>query len=267
MSPRLRWVTNSRCRANASAYPTRPRSRTAQSARGFILTPDWLPTPWVSSINRHSVNRVECLAHRFVQRRMRMDGVDHRLDSCFRVHRGHSLADQLERLRSDDVHSQDFAQLLIRDHFYESVVTAQDAGFAVGREREFANLHLVPDRPRLRLRQANASDARFRERHVRNPILIHRRRIFAGDVRHRDHSFRRRHMRELWSPCHDVANRINAGLARALKWVDFDEPAIQLDLRPFESDVLRDGLTPHRYQQRLDVEILLLAVRKRRREP
>ena len=65
-------------------------------------------------------------------------------------------------------------------------------------------------------------------------------------------------------PCHDIADRVNARLAGALIAVDFHEPAVELDARAFEADVVRDRLPAHRDQQRLDFEVLLLAVRKSR---
>ena len=73
-------------------------------------------------INRLSVNRVKRLAHGFVNRRMRVDGVDHRIDRRLGLHRQHRFADQFERLRPDDVDAQNLAMLLVRHDLHEAVV-------------------------------------------------------------------------------------------------------------------------------------------------
>ena len=63
--------------------------------------------------------------------------------------------------RADDVDAQNLAVLLVRHHFDEALVMAEDGGAAVARERELADLHLVALRPRLRLGHAHAADARL----------------------------------------------------------------------------------------------------------
>src|SRR5439155_22818701 len=78
------------------------------------------------AIDAHSVDRVERLAQRLVERRMRVDGVQQRLDRSLSFHRQDAFADQLESLRPNDVDPQDLAILLVGDDLHEAVVLAQD---------------------------------------------------------------------------------------------------------------------------------------------
>src|SRR5207302_865742 len=81
---------------------------------------------------------------------MCVNGLHHHLDRSFRFHCRHCLADQLESLRSDDVHAQNLAVLFIRHHFDEPFVMAQNRRAAVPREWKTAHLDLPPlsSRPR-----------------------------------------------------------------------------------------------------------------------
>src|SRR5260370_21898115 len=125
----------------------------------------------------------------------------------------------------------------------------QDAGLAVGAERELADLHLESLRPRLRFGQSDAADAGLREGHTWDSILVDRRRGLAGHVSDRDHAFSCRDMRELRRSSHDVADGVDAGFAGLLIFVDFDEAAVELDLSALESDVLGEGFAAYGDEQ------------------
>ena len=60
-------------------------------------------------IDGQTVDGVEGLAHGFVERGMRVDGLHHHLDGGLRFHGGHGFGDQLEGLRADDVDAQNLA--------------------------------------------------------------------------------------------------------------------------------------------------------------
>src|SRR6185503_4279918 len=107
-----------------------PRSTTSQVAKQSSV---------LLSIDRHSVNRVERLAHGLVERGMRMDGVDQRLNGGLRLHRQHALADQLVSLRADNVDAQDLPVFLIGDNFHKAVMLPQDRSLGVGGEGEFSD--------------------------------------------------------------------------------------------------------------------------------
>ncbi len=97
---------------------------------------------------------------------------------------------------------------------------------------------LWPEVARLRFRHADAADAGLCVRRVGNAVLIDRRERLARDVRHRDHAFGRRDVRELRRSRDDIADRVNVRLAGQLIRADFDESAIELDARAFEAEII-----------------------------
>ena len=103
----------------------------------------------------YPVDGVESLAHGLVDRRMSVDGMNHRVDGCLGFHRRDSLPDQFESLRPDDVNAQDFAEFRVRDDLDEAVMHAEDTGLRVGSEREFANFDVIALRLGLRLGQSH----------------------------------------------------------------------------------------------------------------
>ena len=65
---------------------------------------------------------------------------------------GTRFADQLERLRADDVDAQNFAVFLVGHHLHEAVVRPRMVALLFASEREFADLHFAARRraPALR---------------------------------------------------------------------------------------------------------------------
>src|SRR5688572_22939132 len=110
-------------------------------------------------IDGESVDGVEAFAHRFVQSRVRVDGVHHRLDRCFSFHRGYALADELEGLRPDDVDAEDLAVLRVGNDLDEAGVVAEDGSLAVAHEGELADLYVQTLRLGLRFGETDAADA------------------------------------------------------------------------------------------------------------
>src|SRR5260370_1406516 len=86
ISPRLRWSARSFCSASASAYGMMPRSRKVHS-----------------DIDRKTVHVVEGFAHRFIERRVGVNGAHHGFDRGLGFHRRDGFRDQLEGLRANDV--------------------------------------------------------------------------------------------------------------------------------------------------------------------
>ena len=82
----------------------------------------------------------------------------------------------------------------------------------------------------LRFGQADAADAGLGVGGAGNAVLVDRDERLAGDVVDRDHAFHRRDVRQLRRAGDDVADGVDARLARLLKLVDFDEAAIEFDL-------------------------------------
>ena len=100
------------------------------------------------------------------------------------------------------------------DHLDEAFVSAQDAGFAVGGERKFSDLHLEALRARLRFGEPDAADAGLGVGAAGNAIAVDRPGRFAGHVRHRDHALHAGNVRQLRRSGHHVADGVNARLRR-----------------------------------------------------
>src|SRR5581483_160891 len=119
----------------------------------------------VYSQSIHAVRRVE---HSFRQCWVGVDGPHQIFDGGFEFHRSHSLSDQFGRLWSDDVHSQNFSVLRVRDHFDESLMLANDGCARIRCEWKLANFDVVTLLPRLSLSQADTADLGMTKGHVRN---------------------------------------------------------------------------------------------------
>ena len=141
---------------------------------------------------------------------------------------------------------------------------AEDAGFAVRRERELADLHLEALRAGLRFGEPDAADARLGIGGAGDAVPVDGRGRLAGDVRHRDHAFHGCHVGQLRRASDDIADGVDTGLAGLLELVHFDEAAVELDLRVLEADVFRVRLAADGDQQLLGFDGLALAVRQRR---
>src|SRR5579883_2776022 len=214
-------------------------------------------------IDGQSVNAIECFAHGFVQGRVSMNGAHHCFYGRFGFHGGNGLGNQLERFRSNDVDAKNFAELLVRDDLDESRMVALDAGFAVGREREFSNLHRVALRARLCFGQANAADAGLGVGTARNAILVNWFGGTAGHVRNGHHAFHFGHMRQLRGAGDNVADGVDSRLAGELELIRFYEAAIQLDLEVLDANVAGHRLAPNCDQQCFGLHVLALAVGQR----
>src|ERR1039457_2385480 len=203
---------------------------------------------------------VEGFTHGFVKRGMGVDGVHHGFDGGLGFHGGDGFRDQLEGLRTNDVDAEDLAECFVGYHLYKTIVAAEDAGLAVGAERELANLHFEALRFGLCLGESDAADAGVGVGGAGDAILVDRPDGFAGHVRDGDHAFHGRNVGKLRRAGHYVADGVDAGLAGLLVLVDLDETAVEIDLRAFEADVFGVGLAANRDEQGLGFELLLLAV-------
>src|SRR5436190_1896964 len=197
---------------------------------------------------------------------MRVDGAHHGFHRGLGLHGGYRFGNQLESIRPDNVDAQDLAELLVRHHLDESFVMAQDGGAAVARERELADLDLQPLGARLRFRHPHTADTRLSVGGVGNAIAIDRRGGFARHVRDRDHALARGYVRQLRSAKDNVADGIDARLGGLLVRIHFDEPALQLDARILDADLLRIRLTPDGHEQLFNFKLFSLAVGEHRRK-
>src|SRR3954463_5416707 len=77
-------------------------------------------------------------ADRFVDRRMRMNRAHHALDRRLGFHCRYRFPDQFKRFRPDDVYAQYLAELLVRHHFDEALMLAENRRLAVAGKRKFS---------------------------------------------------------------------------------------------------------------------------------
>src|SRR5579864_5391851 len=232
-----------------SAYPERPRSRNSHTR--------------ISRIDREAVDIVECFAQGFIKSRMGVNCAHHRFHRRFGFHGRYCFRDQFVSFRPNNMDAQDLPEFLIGHNFYEALVTAENAGLAVGGEWKLTHLHGVTLRSGLGLRHSHAADARFGVSASGYPVAINRLGRPAGQVRYRHHAFHSGDMRELWHTGDHIANRVNTRFAGPLELVHFYEFAIQRYFRALETDILRIRLAAHRHQQGLGLHILALAIGKR----
>src|ERR1051326_4492358 len=99
---------------------------------------------------------------------MGMDGEIDFLDGVFVLAGDDELMDELRRVRSDDVRSEDFPVLGVADDFHEDLRFAGRAGTSVRRERELADLVLELLVFALLLGEADGRDFRMAVRGARN---------------------------------------------------------------------------------------------------
>src|SRR5438067_146680 len=123
--------------------------------------------------------------------------------------------------------AQDLAKFLVGHNFYEAFVTAQNARLAVRGEGKLSDFHGMSLRARLGLGEPDAPDSWLSVRASGNPIAVDRLGRLAGHVRHRDHAFHGGDMGELRRSGDNIADRINACLASALKFIYLDEFTIE----------------------------------------
>src|SRR5262245_38304239 len=127
----------------------RPRSRNSQT-RGIDL-----------SVDGHAVDGVKGFAHGFIESRVGVNGLQHRVDGGFGFHGRDGFRNKLLGLWPDDVDTKDFTKRLVGDDFHETAVRIEDGGLRVANEGELADANLEALRTRLRFSKANAADTRL----------------------------------------------------------------------------------------------------------
>src|SRR5215472_13551114 len=191
---------------------------------------------------------------------MRVNDVGQFLRRALHLQRHYRFGNQLRRIRPDDVHTENLAVLRVGNDLDESLMLADDAGPRVRREGELADLHLVSRLLRIGFGHSNAADLRMTIRRVGDPQRIDLLRRLARNVGYRNDSFHRARVCQLRQPGNDVANGVDARLRRAHIFVDLHKPALHLDLRLVDADVVRNRRAANRNQNLLRLHLLLLAV-------
>ena len=125
---------------------------------------------------------------------MSVNGEHHLLHGGLKLHSGHGFGDQLRGLRSNDVHTQDFAVLLFRYDFDETVMVADDAGLRVCGERKLADLDFVALLSRLGFGQSHAADLWLAVSCSWDQVALHGTCVFTRDFGHGNHALHRRYV-------------------------------------------------------------------------
>src|SRR5579872_98269 len=208
------------------------------------------PKSWTSQlrIDGEPVHRIERLANSFIECRVGMDGGHHRLDRRLGLHRCHTFGNQLVCLWSDNVDAENLTELLVGNNLDESFMTAENTRFAVGGERELAHLHLITLQARLRFGQSGAANAGVGVCAGRNAIFVHRLNRLTSDVPHRDQTLHRRHMSQLRSSGHYVANGVDARFTSLLEMVYPDEAAFEFNIEVFQAEAFRVRFAAYSHQ-------------------
>src|SRR5690606_34674568 len=143
-----------------TALTTTTPSKDAAPLRGIpILRPGPRPgaATWGpgSDVQRPAERGERRFADRFRERRVRVHRPLQLLDRRLQPPADHELADQLARVRADDVRAEDLAVALVADHLDEALGVTGRARPPVRAERERADLDVQPALARLRLRQTH----------------------------------------------------------------------------------------------------------------
>src|SRR5262249_13122724 len=141
-----------------------------------------------------------------------------------------------------------------------SFMLPNNRGPRVCSEWKFSNLNVVSSFLSLHLSQTNAANLRMAIGAIGNVFRIDRLSLLASDLGHRDDSFHRANMRQLWCTQNNIADRINPRLNSLHPAVGFYKAAISLDLGSFQTNVLSTRLASNCDQNLFSLDLLLLAV-------
>src|SRR5215472_2696800 len=191
---------------------------------------------------------------------MRVDNMRKVFGGALHLQRDHGFRNQLRGCRPDDVYAQNLTVLGIGDDLHEALVLANDAGAGVGREGEFADLHLITEFVGLGFRQPDAADLGMAVGGVGNAQLIDRLDWLARDMRDGNNAFHRARVRKLRVPDDDIADGVNPWLGSTHILVRFYEATFNLDLGLLNTDVVGIRCATDGYEHLVGFDLLPLAI-------
>ena len=157
---------------------------------------------------------VECVAHRFPHRGMRVNGGGHIVERGFQAERRDRFGDDFRGQRADGVHAENFAVFRFGHHFDEAFVLAEDGGLAVAEERKLAGFHFEARFARLLFRQTNRADLRLAIGGVRAALAVERLHGFSGHAADGDDAFHGSGVRQLRKARDDIADGVELAARR-----------------------------------------------------
>src|SRR5580692_1146495 len=140
---------------------------------------------------------------------------------------------------------------------------ADDRGPRVRGEGELPDLQVVACLTRLLFSQPNAPNLGMTIGRVWNVLWVNRLARLPCDLRHRNNSFHRANVRQLWRSQHYVSDRIDAGLGGLHPAIGFYEASIRLDSRLLQSNAFGARFASNRDQNLLRFDLLLLAAHRK----
>src|SRR5919199_4103742 len=210
-------------------------------------------------MNRPFEQAVCRLADRFVERRVGVDCMHHRLARRFVRQRHTALGDQFGSRRTDDVDAEHFIIFLVGNDFDEARARRQDRGSAVGREGEASDLDVIAALFCLGLAQPDAADLGRAVGTTRNFVVIDRLDMSPCHVLDGQDALRGGYVRQPGRR-HTVPDAVDARYIRLHHAVHDDIAAlVGLDADLFESDTLRQRPAPDGEQQLVALHFLLFA--------
>src|SRR4051812_22501816 len=175
-------------------------------------------------------------------------------DGCYR------LGDQFCCLRTDDVHTQDFAIVGIGDDLDEAFVLTDDGSARVCCEGEFSDLDVVAGLFCFHFSQTDAADFRMAVGCVGDVLRIDRLALFPRNFGNSNNAFHCTDVCQLRRSEDDVADGVHSGLGSLHPAIGFDETAIGLDFCPLQTEVLGAGFASDGNQDFLGLDFLRFAI-------
>src|SRR5262252_8769784 len=165
----------------------------------------------------------------------------------FQRPRDSHLGNQITRLGSQDVGSQEFISVSIKDYFDESLTTANGQGFAAGAKGKPAHTHGPPRLARRLFSHPHTCYLRLAIGAARNIVVVHTGIIEPSNGFDSGNAFGGGHVRQAWRTI-DIANSVDAGHVRPAVRIDGDKAALTVYACRLKPEVLDVPLHPNGHE-------------------
>src|SRR5215471_10604577 len=153
------------------------------------------------------------------------------------------LGNQITRLGSQDVGSQEFISVSIKNYFDESLTAANGQGFAAGAKGKTAHTHGPPRLPRRLFSHPHTRYLRLAIGAARNIVVVHAGIIEPSNGFDSGDAFGGGHVRQARRTI-DITNSVDARHVRTTVRIDGDKAALTVYARRLKPEVLDVPLHP-----------------------
>src|SRR5215468_11283921 len=153
------------------------------------------------------------------------------------------LGNQITCLCSQDVGSQEFISVSIKNYFDESLTAANGQGFAAGAKGKTAHTHGPPRLPRRLFSHSHTRHLRLAIGAARNIVVVHAGIIEPSNGFDSGNAFGGGHVRQARRTI-DIANSVNARYVRPAVRIDGDKAALTVYARRLKPEVLDVPMHP-----------------------